>query len=531
LAAIYGQTYSHAFTSFDDDVYILANPAVNGGLSWKNVSWAFGYHAYNWHPLTWLSHMLDVQLFGLWAGGHHLMSVSIHALNAVLVLFLFRGLTGNFWRSAAVAAIFAVHPLRVESVAWAAERKDLLSGLFWFLTTGAYLRYTRRPAPLRALAVVVLFALGLASKPMLVTLPFTLLLLDCWPLGRTHSPNGQGTAATWKGLVLEKVPLFVLSLLSSIITYRGQSTGFIKTVEADLPARLANAAISYTAYIGTFVWPTNLAPLYPFPRDGIPLGQVAAALASLALVSAVVFRARRRAPYLATGWLWYLGTLLPVIGIVQVGGQARADRYTYLPLLGVTLSLLWLAADWWLRRSAVRRVLAALIVAYIVAFAAAAAYQVAHWKDDMSLYTYATRVTENNFLLLNNLGTTMLDAGRFAEAEAALEEAIRANPEHCNAHYNLGKALMTQGKDLKSLLPSQRALNCYRAGGHPQAHIAYTLGNLAFANSRLSMNAAAEGNLRELLRIDPGNSQAASLLNLVLARQVRGMGSAPAQQQ
>ena len=221
VAAIYGRTAGHAFTSYDDDVYILNNPEVTGGLSWKGFIWAFGYHAANWHPLTWLSHMVDVQLFGLWAGGHHLMSAAMHAANAVLVLVLLRALTGSFWRSAAVAAIFAVHPLRVESVAWAAERKDVLSGLFWLLTTGAYLRYARRPVPLRALAVVVLFALGLAAKPMLVTLPFTLLLLDGWPLGRADARSGRGAATAWGRLVLEKLPLFLMSLLSSLATYRG----------------------------------------------------------------------------------------------------------------------------------------------------------------------------------------------------------------------------------------------------------------------------------------------------------------------
>jgi tetratricopeptide (TPR) repeat protein len=365
---------------------------------------------------------------------------------------------------------------------------------------------------------------------MLVTLPFTLLLLDGWPLGRTGPRKGCGATARWGRLVLEKTPLFLMSLLSSLITYRGQSTGVIKTVEADLPVRLANAVVSYVAYLGAFVWPKDLALLYPFPSGGIRWTPTLGALAVLALVSAAVFFARRRAPYLATGWLWYLGTLLPVIGIVHVGGQARADRYTYLPLLGVTLALAWLAADRWPRRVAARRWLAAIAAAGLAALAAVATTQTALWKSDISLYTRATQVTTGNFLLLNNLGTALQQAGRFAEAADILVEALKANPEHCNAYYNLGSALMDLGKNLESLPPSERALDCYMKGGHRVDYITDTLANLGLANARLGMNAAAEGYLRELLRINPTHAQAASQLNIVLARQARGARGAPARQ-
>ena len=428
-----------------------------------------------------------------------------------------------------MAAIFAVHPLRVESVAWAAERKDVLAGLFWLLATGAYVRYARRPTPPRALAVAALFALGLASKPMLVTLPFTLLLLDGWPLGRARARPGQSAAAAWGRLALEKIPLFLMSLASSLVTYRGQSTGVIKSVEADLPTRLANAAVSYTAYLGSFAWPKDLALLYPFPGGGIPWAATAAAMTALAVVSTAVFRARRRAPYLATGWLWYLGTLLPVIGIVHVGGQARADRYTYLPLLGVTLALSWLAAAWWPRRRAIRRALTALFAAGLTAFGAAAAFQAAHWKDNLSLYTHATRVTTGNFILLNNLGTALVEAGRFAEASAVFEETIRVNPEHCNAHYNLGRALLNAGRVLESLPPSEHALNCYIKVGHREDYIADTLANLGLANARLGRNAAAERYLLEILRIRPGDRAATSLLASVRVRQAGVSAGAPAQ--
>lgn len=529
VAAIYGQTYRHAFTSFDDNVYILDNPEVTGGLSWNGFVWAFSYHAANWHPLTWLSHMLDAQLFGRWAGGHHLVSAAIHATNAILVLLLLRGLTGSFWRSAAVAALFAVHPLRVESVAWAAERKDVLAGFFWLLTTGAYLRYARRPTTPRALAVAGLFALGLASKPMLVTLPFTLLLLDEWPLGRTRIRTSRGAAAVWGRLALEKTPLFLMSLVSSLVTYKGQSTGVIKTVEADLPSRLANAAVSYVAYLGSLAWPRDLALLYPFPTGGIPWTKTAAALAMLTVVSAAVFHARRRAPYLATGWLWYLGMLLPVIGIVHVGGQARADRYTYLPMLGASLALVWLAAAWWPRRTATRLALGTLVSAWLLALAAAAASQTAHWKDSLSLYTHATRVTTGNFLLLNNFGDALLDAGRFAEASTAFEAAIRANPEHCNAHYNFGRALLNAGRALESLPPSERALKCYIQSGHRLDYITDTFGVLALANLKVGRRAAAERHLIEFLKISPGNLWANSLLASIRSRQPRVPGGEPSQ--
>jgi Tfp pilus assembly protein PilF len=521
VAAVYGRTAGHAFTSYDDDVYILLNPEVTGGLSWKGFVWAFGYHAANWHPLTWLSHMLDAQLFGLWAGGHHLVSAGLHAANAVLVLVLLRGLTGSLWKSAVVAAIFALHPLRVESVAWAAERKDVLSGFFWLLTMLAYLRYVRRPGARRALAVAALFALGLAAKPMLVTLPFALLLLDGWPLDRARASAGGGAAAAWGRLVLEKTPLLLMSLLSSLVTYKGQSTGVIKTVKAGLPARLANAAVSYVDYLGSFAWPRDLAVLYPFPSAGIPWTRTLAALAGLALVSAAVVAARRRAPYLAAGWLWHLGTLLPVIGIIHVGGQARADRYTYLPLLGATVAVVWLAASWWPRRPAALRTAAALLAAYLAALAAAASSQAAYWKDDLSLYTRATQVTTGNFLLLNNLGTALLAAGRFAEAGDAFTAALQVNPEHCNAHYNLGRALVSQGRDHESLAPSGRALDCYVKVGHRADYIADTLANLGLAHTRLGNHAVAERYLREQLRITPGDTQARAQLNMVLARQAR----------
>jgi hypothetical protein len=378
--------------------------------------------------------------------------------------------------------------------------------------------------------VVALFALGLASKPMLVTLPFALLLLDAWPLGRSRVSPVGGFAA-WRPLLLEKTPLFLMSLVSSLVTYHGQHTGVIKTVETDLPTRLANVTVSYMAYLGSFFWPKDLALLYPFPTGGIHWAATAGALAALVAISAVIYRSRRRAPFVAAGWLWYLGTLLPVIGIVHVGGQARADRYTYLPSLGVTLALVWLIADWWPRRRSVRRALAALAVACLAAFGASAAFQTAHWRNDLSLYTHATRVTTGNFLLLNNLGTALLEAGRWAEASAVFQETIRVNPEHCNAYYNLGRALLNAGRTLESLPPSERALDCYLKGGHRADWISDTLGNLALANDKIGRYAAAERYLIEYLRFKPGDRWGNWWLASVRAKKASAPGVAPPRQQ
>ena len=498
VAAVYGQTARHGFLIFDDDLYILANPHVAGGLSWRGFLWAFGYHAGNWHPLTWLSHMLDAEAFGLWAGGHHLTSAALHAVNAALLLAVLSAMTGALWRPAAVAALFALHPLRVESVAWAAERKDVLAALFWLLATGAYLRYARSPGARRYLAALGLFALGLAAKPMLVTLPLVLLLLDWWPLGRV-SPRA------WRRLLLEKAPFLALSLLSGLVTLRGQTLDLssLQMDAPDLAARLANAAVATVAYLRSLAWPAGLAPLYPYPRAGLPTPVVAAATAALlAIVAAAALQARRR-PWLATGWLWYLVALLPVVGLVQVGGQSRADRYTYLPLVGVAVALAWLAGEAWPRGARARRIAAAGALLALAALAATSAAYARVWRDGLSLFGHAVRVTEGNYLMLNNLAIVLMEQGRLEEAAGVLREEARANPRRCDAHYNLGQILESLGRHAEALPPLERALSCYARGARNPHYVADARYNLARALAGLGRQAEAAEHLRALLRDMP----------------------------
>jgi Flp pilus assembly protein TadD len=523
VAAVYGQTGGHEFLSYDDDVYILDNPEVTGGLSWAGLRWAFGYHAGNWHPLTWLSHMIDSQLFGLWAGGHHLVSAGFHAANAVLLLAVLAALTGAFWRSAAVAALFAVHPLRVESVAWAAERKDVLSALLWLVTLGAYLGYVRRPGAGRFLAALGLFALGLAAKPMLVTLPFVLLLLDWWPLGRVARPGGPRAARpgtrTWPALVAEKAPFLALALLSSLVTLRAQTLNIISMVKPDLSTRLANAADSCVRYLRSLLWPESLAFLYPYPSAGIPPGTVAAAAAVLVAVSVAAVAVRRRHPAVLVGWLWYLGTLVPVIGLVQVGGQARSDRYTYLTAIGVAVAAAWLAGDLWPRRRGGRLGLTAVFVAALAALAVASASYVRVWRDSLTLYEYTVGVTAGNYIVMNNLGLERMRRGRLAAAIGVLEEAERVNPAHCNAPYNLGTSLIRMFRYQEALDPLARALACYEREGRVGAYLADTHFNRGVALSRLGRYAEAEAHFRACLKIAPNYPEGRRALGDALARQ------------
>lgn len=526
IAAVYGQTFRHQFISYDDDTYIFKNPAVTSGLTWRGFLWAFGFYAGNWHPLTWVSHMLDAQLFGLWAGGHHLVNAGFHAANAVLLAAVLTALTGTFWRSAAVAALFALHPLRVESVVWAAERKDVLSALFWLLAMGAYLRYVRRPDSGRYLLALGLFALGLAAKPMLVTLPFVLLLLDGWPLGRALLPGERRSPraalsgyCAWRALIIEKMPFFALSLLSSLVTMRGQTLNVLPFVTPDLATRLANAALSYLRYLETFFWPEKLAFLYPYPRAGIPAGAAIAALAALVAISAgAVFFGKRR-PYLPVGWFWYLGTLVPVVGFIQVGGQARSDRYTYLTMIGVTVALTWMAGDLWPRRPGARRALTGAFVVALTALTVLSAAYVRVWKDSLTLFEYTAGVTRENYIVLNNLGSMLMESGRHERAVAVLQETERINPAHCNAAYNLGLTFIRMFRFQEALAPLARALACYHHEGRAGVYIADTFYNMGVALSRLGRYSEAESHFRTCLQIVPDYPGGRRELGNALAQQ------------
>ncbi len=345
--AAYLQITRNEFILFDDDQYVTENIHVLHGLTFESVRWALTTgHAANWHPVTWLSHMADIEVFGLNPAGHHLTSLLLHIFNSVLVCLVLERLTGVFWPGACVAALFALHPLHVESVAWVAERKDLLSAFFWFLTMGAYGFYVECPTRGRYAAVVAFFVFGLLSKPMVVTLPVVLLLLDYWPLGRLCGEAGRRPSKAL-ALLLEKWPLLLLAVLSGVVTFCAQqSAGAVSSLEkTPLSARIANASVSYIEYIRKTFWPSHLAVLYPYPRMGIPAWQVLAAASAILGVTLYVIAKAERRPYLAVGWLWYLVTLVPVIGLVQVGSQARADRYTYIPLIGVFIMMAWGAAD------------------------------------------------------------------------------------------------------------------------------------------------------------------------------------------
>lgn len=452
---VYFRVIHFDFVLLDDYQYVVDNPHVAAGLKAEPVLWVLTHsYAANWHPLTWISHMLDWELYGNKPGGHHFTSLLLHLVNSVLLLLVLNRMTGSLFRSALVAALFALHPLHVESVAWVSERKDVLSGFLWIATLGAYVRYTENPSLRRGLTVMVLFALGLTAKPMLVTLPFVLLLLDYWPLQRLSWPKRDGdTGTSVIRLLAEKLPLVVLAILSCVITLRAQEGGgAVLSLDAyPLNVRVKNAIVTYAIYILKMLWPTNLAAFYPHPRNAVSLVAAAAAALVLLLITVFVFLEGKRWRFLPVGWFWYLGTLVPVIGLVQVGMQARADRYTYLPLIGLFIVIAWSISDPWPQRSfsskkadsAASPLASIITAATLVALAALAmrtAIQVGYWRDDITLFQHALNVTKDNYSVHNNLAIALQGMGRVDEAIRHYTEAIRINLRYADAHYNLGLA-------------------------------------------------------------------------------------------
>ena len=460
---VFGQTLSHEFVNFDDHVYVYENPVITGGLTLPGIIWAFTHsHARNWHPLTTISHMLDCQLFGLNAGGHHFTNVFLHTIAVVLLFLVLRQMTGgpsrtgSVWPSAFVAALFAIHPLHVESVAWISERKDVLSGVFFILTLGAYARYARRPSVARYIMMSILFACGLMSKPMLVTLPFVLLLLDYWPLGRGRGMEISGersevrrersvVSGRWsvvRGLVVEKIPLLALSAASCLATLLGQRQAAGSIDQLPFAWRVNNAIVTCVAYIWQMLWPVKLAVFYPHPDNRLLLWQIFLALALLIAITVAVIASRQKRPYLMTGWLWYLGMLVPVIGLVQVGEQARADRYTYLPQVGLYLALTWTIVDLsasWRRRREILGVAAAVV---ITALTWRAWIQASYWKNSETLWTHTLAVTSDNDVAHNNLGFIFLRRGELDEAISHFQTALNIRADNPQTHYNLGSALV-----------------------------------------------------------------------------------------
>ena len=440
------QVRTFDFVNYDDYKFVVENPHVTGGFTSENVRWAW-QHPYSatGGPLTWMSHMADVELFGLSAGGAHLVNLVLHALSAVILLGVFRAMTGSLWRSAFVAALFAVHPLHVESVAWIAERKDVLSGLFWFASIGGYSWYVRKPGPARYAAVAVLFALGLLSKPMVATLPFVLLLLDVWPLQRI--PLTREGRTRFAALLVEKLPLIALAVVAMLLTLAAQEEiGAVSSTDViSLRMRMANAVVSYVAYLGKTIWPVGLVPYYPYPLT-IPIVTVILCAAVLAALTAGALALARRAPFVAVGWFWYVGTLVPVIGIVQVGGHAMADRFTYLPLTGIFIAVVWgveVLARW---SAATRRLAAASGVLVVLLCAAAAHAQSRHWRDGLALWEHTVSVDPGNARAQSNLGVALGGRHRDEEAIRAYRAAIRVEPGVPQTHHNLGLALEAVGR-------------------------------------------------------------------------------------
>ncbi|MFZ3207686.1 MAG: tetratricopeptide repeat protein, partial [Geobacteraceae bacterium] len=452
---VFAKTANHQFINFDDTGYVTTNPVVKGGLTASGIAWAFTATAMsNWHPLTWLSHMADVQMFGLNPRGHHLTSVVIHALSGLLLFLLLVRITGAPWQSFSVAALFALHPLHVESVAWVAERKDVLSCLFMLLSLHFYAGYVKKPGYRPYLCSLLAFVAGLMSKPMLVTLPLVMLLLDYWPFNRFARDEAAGETGAPSGgmplffaLVREKTPFFLFSALSAAITIYGQHEGGAMATLAKIPVvlRITNALIAYVKYIGLMFWPQELAILYPFPR-WLSYSQAIAAGVLLLVISVMVVRFRRRYPYLVTGWFWYLVTLLPVIGLIQVGGQSMADRYTYIPLTGLFIACCWLASDLtqgWRWRRAILGTVGGLAISVLTAVTW---HQLDYWKDSISICRHTLAVTSDNYLITNNYGIALDERGDHAGAYRLFQETLLIFPGSATAYANLGAICVRWGR-------------------------------------------------------------------------------------
>ncbi len=455
---VFGQTLGHDFVNYDDPKYVYENTKITSGLSMTGIAWAFTHiHSENWHPLTTISHMLDCQLYGLKAGGHHFTNALLHSIAAILLFLTLQYMTGAFWRSAFVAAVFAIHPLRVESVAWIAERKDVLSGVCFMLTLLAYVHYVRAPSIGRYLFVAVVFAFSLMSKPMLVTLPFLLLLLDYWPLSRIRDPSSD-IRRRLLTLVVEKIPLIALSAVSSVVTFLAQRGAVGWTEQLPVLARINNAVVSYVAYIWQMLWPVKLAVFYPHPENRLQPWEIILSLLLLLGITAAAIALRKQRPYFITGWLWYLGMLVPVIGLMQVGWQGRADRYTYLPQIGLYIVAAWAVSDLtalWRRQ---RTILSAAAILTIAVLSWRAWVQTSYWRDSETLFTHALAVTSNNDVAENNLGIVFLRKGKLDDAISLLQAAVDLRPENSPAHENLAKALLQKGQVADALVHYRKLL-------------------------------------------------------------------------
>lgn len=517
ILAVYWQVRDYPLIPFDDDRYITENTPVLAGLTRNGVVWAFTTsYMGNWHPLTWLSHMADVHIFGLSAGWYHLVNVFFHGANAVLLFLALWKMTEGMWQSAFVAALFAVHPLHVESVAWVAERKDVLSTFFWMLTLWSYAGYVESRSRARYLLVTVFFLFGLLSKPMVVTLPFVLLLLDYWPLGRIRMATGGAGDGGMKvsQLVREKIPLFLMSFGSCGVTYVVQKAGGAVSSASGIPFgfRVANAAVSYAGYLGKTVWPGSLAVFYPHQwgaQVDIPAMKIAGAVLLIVSLTILTLRWAFCFPYLVTGWFWYLGTLVPVIGLVQVGTQAMADRYTYIPLIGIFIMFAWwvphVLREWRFRSIS----LGTAGVGVLLGLLLLSWHQTSYWRGGIPLFEHALEVTYRNWVAHFCLGTALAREGKIEEGVEHYKEALRIKPDYYEASYNLANARKKQGRIEEAVAQYYETLRI-----NPNVFGAHN--NLGIILAERGMTEQATFHFREALRIRPGDEVASGNLNTAL---------------
>jgi Flp pilus assembly protein TadD len=529
--AVYYQVRDHEFVVYDDYEYVIDNLHVRTGLRPGNIAWAFRtFYAGNWHPLTWLSHMLDCQLYGLNPKGHHLNNLILHLANVLLLFVILSKMTDSLWRSLFVAALFALHPLQVESVAWVAERKNLLSTLFWFIVIWRYRLYVRKPGTGNYLLCLIFYALGLMAKPMLVTIPLILLLLDYWPLGRFTLGRTQAPGRTWdRGaatppdqgphllfLISEKVPFLCLAAASGVITFLASesSRSLASVASLSLETRLANTLVSYAAYIVKMVWPAHLAFFYPHPLDTLSPWLVAGACTLLLSISFMVVLAGRPRPYLVVGWLWYLITLIPVIGLLQVGAQAMADRYAYVPLIGLFIMIAWLVPDGTPLRPSRRIAPALCLAAVFLSLSVRTWSQAGTWRESARLFEHALRVTRNNYFAHYLLGYTLERKGDIPEAVSQYVRALAIKTDLAPAHNNLGRVLASTGELDKAVHHYSTALKI-----DPRDwRVYYNLGNAFAMKGDLGR---AVLNYAMALRINPDDANTHNNLGSTLVREGR----------
>ena len=518
ILVCYWQVADYDFISFDDSDYITENHHIRAGLTLESIKWSLSAtHSANWHPLTWLSHMLDIQLFGMNAGRHHLTNLIFHIANSLLLFLVLKRMTGAFWRSCLVAVLFALHPLNVESVAWISERKNVLSTFFWILTMGSYTLYVERPNVLRYIPVFLFLFLGLTAKPMLVTLPFVLLLLDYWPFGRFQfGASGAVINKQQKSIVFrllwEKIPFFILIAASCIVTFFvEQGGGSVVSLERyPLNVRIASALVAYVAYIGKMFWPVHLAVLYPYPEK-LFMWEIAGACLILLVISLSVIRVVKRHPYFTVGWLWYVGTLIPVIGLVQVGSQAMADRYAYVPLIGLFMMIAWGLYEMVSKHGIRKITVSAAALALCSALMTATYVQVRYWANSLTLFRYTVEHTDNNAIMHCSLGLELANQGKIAEAIRHYSEALRINPNYEKAHNNLGIALKDEGRVDEAIDHYLQALRI--KPDFEEAH-----NNLGNAFLKQGKAAKAIKHFKEALRLNPEFTDAYNSLGTALIR-------------